>query len=661
MTSHYIPGIDGLRAIAVLAVVLFHLDEQYLPGGFVGVDIFFVISGYVVTASLLKQPSGSLINFCLAFYKRRIIRIFPALIVCLCVVALLKTLFIPASWLSKTTEYTGLLAFFGLSNFALVSLNDGYFAPRAEFNLFTHTWSLGVEEQFYLIFPIMLFFWLRRQQQKKAVLSLPLLILIGSFLISFALAIYESSNAAERAFYLLPSRFWELASGGLLCLFHHYTLDKTQQARVPLCKEVLLLSSLCLMALAFMMVDDQHFPYPWAVLPVVASLIAIHAVRLDSQSYSQLTLENRPIRYVGKISYSLYLWHWPVFVLFKWTCGLQSPAEMIIASAIALSLAVLSYHLVEQPIRKNQSLRQLPAKRIIAVSVLSVVMIALAVRLVFSQQAALTLSQTANTHDWYPYTKHIHDEVAPDAPQSWAGRTLYVLGDSHAGAYGLMFEKLKAYHDVEVITMMQAGCSVVGLARHNSKACKQRIAQAIEQIRQQAQPGDVVFIAALRMIRMSDQWTRFPDDFINKRLNADHAVRLRDQAYKEAEDLLSQLQALPVSIILDSTKPLYKSPPFRCSDWFNRMNPVCVADLSIPRTQMKTHNAPFDQALEKLQRTYPAVRIWNVFDTLCPTESCSPYLNGRPLFFDGDHLSGYANQLLYPGFVAQLENIWSPE
>lgn len=155
--NSYIKGIDGIRAIAVLAVLIFHLDINILPGGFTGVDIFFVISGYVVSASLLRNYNIDFKEFALEFYKRRIIRIFPSLIVCLIVSSIVTVLFIPASWLSYTTNKTAIAAFLGLSNFALILFNDGYFSPRTDFNPFTHTWSLGVEEQFYLIFPLLFY------------------------------------------------------------------------------------------------------------------------------------------------------------------------------------------------------------------------------------------------------------------------------------------------------------------------------------------------------------------------------------------------------------------------------------------------------------------------------------------------------------------------
>ena len=159
----YINGIDGLRAIAVLAVMLFHMD--ILPcwqGGFTGVDIFFVISGYVISKSLASRSDLTLGSYLVGFYKRRLTRIIPALLVMLLVTTLASVLFIPSAWLSRTIDAAGLSAFFGYSNFHFAWDNENYFSPRVDFNPFLHTWSLGLEEQFYFLFPLSILYFFTR-------------------------------------------------------------------------------------------------------------------------------------------------------------------------------------------------------------------------------------------------------------------------------------------------------------------------------------------------------------------------------------------------------------------------------------------------------------------------------------------------------------------
>lgn len=211
VSSAHIAGIDGLRALAVLAVIIYHFVPSALPGGFTGVDIFFVISGYVVTGSLARSRSTNLRSFLAAFYVRRILRIFPALIACLIVVSLAYALVVPDSALSKTSAKTALAAFVGLSNFALILFDDGYFSPKVEFNLFTHTWSLAVEEQFYVLFPFLFWFATRPHVgplvNRLARWTIPALIAA-----SLTIAALWTSGHMDWSYYLLPSRFWELGA-----------------------------------------------------------------------------------------------------------------------------------------------------------------------------------------------------------------------------------------------------------------------------------------------------------------------------------------------------------------------------------------------------------------------------------------------------------------
>ena len=155
----YFPHVDGLRALAVLAVIAYHLHPSLLPGGFAGVDLFFVISGFVVTASLAGHRGESLVSFLGRFYARRLARIAPALLAMLMPTTVAYVFLVPRAWLSGITESVGKAAFWGFSNWTLGAQSETYFAPRAEFNPYLHTWSLGVEEQFYLIAPLLLFGW----------------------------------------------------------------------------------------------------------------------------------------------------------------------------------------------------------------------------------------------------------------------------------------------------------------------------------------------------------------------------------------------------------------------------------------------------------------------------------------------------------------------
>ena len=212
--SSYRPEIDGLRAFAVLTVIINHFNKNILPGGYLGVDIFFVISGFVITSSLYQRPSKNFKDFISGFYERRIKRLVPALSVFVIIASIAICLFNPKPVL---TLRTGLASLFGLSNLYLLKQSTNYFAQSTALNIFTHTWSLGVEEQFYLLFPFLIWFSGFSKQTKKGIRNL-FLTLSGLTTVSLISFLYFYSTNQPAAYFLMPTRFWEMASGCLLFL-----------------------------------------------------------------------------------------------------------------------------------------------------------------------------------------------------------------------------------------------------------------------------------------------------------------------------------------------------------------------------------------------------------------------------------------------------------
>lgn len=672
----YVPQIDGLRALAVLSVIVYHLSQRLLPGGFSGVDVFFVISGYVVSASMAHQRATRLGTFILEFYAKRIRRIVPALVACLTLTSILAVLFIPQSWLSDNSRNTGALAFFGVSNLSLMQSGDDYFAPRAEFNPFTHTWSLGVEEQFYVAFPLVFFLWTRTRNRVDAWSQVGTLLLASLIVISLMLCWWLGTRNPTQAFYLMPSRFWELGAGALLFQFH----DRGRLIiRGRVLSQIVLLAALVFIAAGFAGSSMQAFPLPWALCPVIGTLGAIACTARTSQKAGAigLLLANPLVVWVGKISYSLYLWHWPIYVLFRWTVGLEDPRFQLLALLITVAMSAASYYAVERQFRFNVRLTRVPTGPFVTASVIVLVGLASVSFALFHFQPRLTLSVTGARSFWY-----VSDTAAAGAaPQEcptirnrrelgWMGITeflkpecagaaarpkLHVVGDSHATAYTSLLRRLSDYRSVEVSLYKGPGCGflqLIGSSSENQR-CADFSARVVQEIAGHAKSGDIVFLPSLRLKRLADQWGGLP---------AAHAppasmnipLQTRQAALQEAEVLLEPWLSAGLHVVFEAPTPIFRASLFRCSDWFNRMNPACEPGFSMSRAYLQSYRQPVMESLATIQSRFPAVVIWDPFPILCPGETCFASDANGPLFFDSDHLSGHANAVLYEPFVSAM-------
>lgn len=660
-TSHlqdrYLPGVDGLRAVAVLSVILFHLDEHLLPGGFTGVDVFFVISGYVISRSLASSDARSLGAFLLDFYKRRVLRIFPALLVCLLVTGLFTILFIPRGfWLSDHNAWTGVLAFVGLSNLYLVGSLDGYFSARTPFNPFVHTWSLAVEEQFYVVLPLVFYLWLRERRDPGTSRRWVNGVLPAVAVLSFAWAVFESRAAPERAFYLLPSRFWELAAGVILFQVQSArprAFDGIARGTVPL--------GVALLAVGFVWADKGHFPFPWAVVPVVGTVLLIIGATTPAASRSPVLrlLAAPATTWVGRLSYSLYLWHWPVFVLFRWTVGLETPGPAAAALALTAALAWLSYRYVETEVRSSRRLASLPSWKLVSAGAVSagMALVLMAGAFTLARPLGLSLSVTRDRCVWLPYDEQCAGQPAQTLLP--AERNLFVIGDSHAGAYALMTHLAAGRVGARVHIRSVSGCSIVRLIEVEGDAalCREREREMLDWVTGQARPGDVVFLASLRVDRLGDQSGPIERDASRAADDAATQGKIRDVAMAEAVRVVTALQAKGLVVLMDAPKPVFPAPPFRCADWFNRTHPVCAAGFTVDRDRLLKHREPTMASLRSLEERL-GVQVWDPFPVLCGGPVCSAFDGDKPLFFDGDHMSGYGNLKLVDAFSDQLRTIW---
>jgi peptidoglycan/LPS O-acetylase OafA/YrhL len=335
----YRSDIDGLRALAVLPVLGFHAFPRWVSGGFIGVDIFFVISGFLISSIIFSAQEAGRFSYA-EFYARRIRRIFPAMLLVLTVTFLM-------GWFLLLPDEYRLLGRHLLAGSAFVSnlvlwRESGYFEAAAETKPLLHFWSLAVEEQFYLVWPALLgFVWGRKWN------PLPAIVAIAAA--SFAHSLQAGTDDPTLAFYSPLSRFWELLSGGTLA---YLARRRPQALRAPVTLQSLFGLALLVMALALIH-RDRPFPGWWALLPVAGTVLLISAG--PDAWVNRHILSMRPLVWIGLISYPLYLWHWPLLTILSLTKLEPTNLEKAAVLCLAFILAGLTFVAIEKPIRKGSS------------------------------------------------------------------------------------------------------------------------------------------------------------------------------------------------------------------------------------------------------------------------------------------------------------------
>lgn len=352
--GEYRGDIDGLRAVSVLAVVAFHYG--LIPGGYIGVDVFFVISGYLITRIIAHELSAGKFTFA-HFWDRRVRRIWPAsLVVTAATLAAGWVILLPEDYRVLSADAIASVAM--LSNFRY-SRGAEYFADSSELRPLLNTWSLSVEEQFYAVIPILLVLawriWLRQSPQRSRLNARLAMTLGGIAIASFAYSVIRLPEHQEEVFYMLPARAWELLIGALAALIPLNCADR-RLIREPLCLAGLATIVYCAVAYS----DTTPFPGATALLPCLGALAVIVTGSHGSTTWATALLATRPLTSIGLMSYSIYLWHWPILVFTRYLGGtVLSPSALCTAAVLTIALAYVSWRFVEQPFRRASRAHEL--------------------------------------------------------------------------------------------------------------------------------------------------------------------------------------------------------------------------------------------------------------------------------------------------------------
>lgn len=341
----YRPEIDGLRAIAVLPVVLFHSGIDFFSGGFVGVNVFFVISGYLITKIIYSETKNGTFTIT-RFYQKRLDRLLPVLLVVLLFVAGAAYFTSPPQELSSISK--SILAALTFTSNIFFWLESDYFAASAFTLPLLHTWSLGIEEQFYIFFPLFLILTYRLRIHKLAVAA--------AAITSFAIALYFIKTSPPATFYLLPSRAWELLLGSILALNFLPRLNSTTVSNLISAAGLILIS-----ASVLMLSKSSVFPGVNALPPTIGAMLIIYGTS-HPQNLIKRLLSLKALTLTGKASYSIYMWHWPIIVFYGLTYGYPTTtAAKLILAATTIAAGFISWRLIEHRTRGKLS-KLAPAK-----------------------------------------------------------------------------------------------------------------------------------------------------------------------------------------------------------------------------------------------------------------------------------------------------------
>ncbi len=486
-TSEFRPDIEGLRGVAILLVLLFHAGLPWTPGGFVGVDVFFVISGFLITGKLWResqQPGG--LNIA-RFYAWRIRRLLPAALVAVAVISLVG-LIVAAPLDRSELAADGAASALSIANMRFIGSVD-YFAATSSPSPFLHFWSLSVEEQFYLVWPALIVFLSWRGGSARRLFAVLLLGVVASF----ALSLWLTDASPSRAFYLLPTRVWQLGVGGLLALAGVMGTSRRAGA--------IAWAGLAVVALAGVVLSAET-PYPGlaALLPTTGAVALLYGGAAPSGPVRLLTAA--PLRLLGKISYSLYLWHWPLLVLpLLFLERALTGVEIVVAVAAAIGISWVSWRFVEQPFRYSDRSRRATSWSAIRAGVAGILSVAL-----FTQGLAAALPSTvvavqptpspsgsptasdgpiALPQDLAPSLASARDDeerlrgdgclafervtTPPECVYGVKGSTVTIalVGDSHASHWFPAIEAIALERGWRLLTFVKVSCSFTTLPQRN--------------------------------------------------------------------------------------------------------------------------------------------------------------------------------------------------
>jgi peptidoglycan/LPS O-acetylase OafA/YrhL len=652
----YRPDIDGLRAVAVTSVVAYHAGLGWIKGGFVGVDIFFVISGYLIGSLIYQEIRAG--GFSIArFYERRAKRILPALFGVLLFCYAAGLLLLP--WSEMRHLVRAALATILSSSNVLFWLTSDYFAPLAELNTLLMTWSLGVEEQFYLLFPLLMLL-LRRFSAKVQYIAISCMVAT-----SLAMSIFGTAYNPTAAFFLLPTRAWELGAGVLLAIYEINRWEINRGARKSrmsrLTRDVCSLTGFILICLAVCLLNASvRFPGYAALLPVAGALLIIAA----RKGVINRLLSLRPLVFIGLVSYSWYLWHWPLLSFARNVAPAGIPVQTgVCIAAISFGLAVLSYKFIEQPFRRS-TIPTIPLLKRYALGSLIVALPAVVIFVTHWVPNGSGFVQKIDTLDSIMEKQSCmvdeaasHLNITASCLPPLTGPTVALIGDSHAATFVATLREVALSSGYQTVEMTKASCPALdGVTRAyggSGSRCTEFNRKRLDYI-ERSPNIRVVFVVSFWSAPLAAEGDYYALDGSGARTVS------FEQSHENFElgldRLVTRLEKAGKTIYLFQDNPEFEFDPPRLMITRLVKARLALSRLVAPSTPLYADNvAPSRMTpgvetaravIDEIAAGHPAVHVIDSWNVLCKEPGCR-FADGSEIFYvDDQHLSNYGAGLV---------------
>lgn len=641
-TLHYRPEIDGLRAIAVLAVLLCHAGITGFAGGYVGVDVFFVISGFLITSLIVKDLQSGTFSF-IGFWERRCRRILPPLFIVMVASFIAGWfLYLPADFDVLGQQMAAQSVFASNIQF---KMQAGYFDVASQTKPLLHTWSLSVEEQFYLFFPIVAYFiW----QYRRAKITKYLWICA---IITFIAAAFIVRNSPSSAFYLLPFRAWELLLGAIVAV------RATQVKFSPRMNEILSLAGLAAIFIPVVFYNEETF-FPGALaLPPCLGTAAIILANRQQQTFVGCLLSMKGPVFIGLISYSLYLWHWPILAYARYSVLYEFTPLIVLSYMVgAFILAVLTWYFVETPIRRRQifkTTKQAYLAALIAmlmtgatgltVHFLNGVPQRLSPEIARLADGALDINPHRAACDKPEFSRFAKDDICQLNPDHNIAPDFIVWGDSFADAFSTAFYDLAAQHKANGYIVTAHGCPpILGFSQRVYKGfdcpgLNDRVLKLIDQ-----KNIKTVFLIA----NWTDHLRGDNYDFANMDWYQDYATSYDHVTMAALKYTIDQLEAqkIKVYVIVDVPYAPFDPPRYLSMKRLYHMDKL---PETIPLASYLGGRQPSIGKFMSMNAESDITFI-DPLERLCDDKECRVMDNGYSLYFNAGHLSTHGARYMIP-------------